>query len=181
MCPERSLLSSYLDNELEPSRAQRVEAHLVHCAGCHQRLRAYQRVSHALLESREPDINAAGDRVWRRLEPARAGVEGQATFWTRGVRVSAPVAVAAMAITLLITSVALWARMSDSRSDLANLGPGAGAVPVGSPVAAAEPWPAQGAIVIQLPEEPLFLQLGTPAILREEELMQVAELDPTRR
>lgn len=178
MCPERALLSPYVDSELDPRKARRVEAHVAACESCRQRLRAYQRVSHALLESNEPDVHAAGDRVWRRLDLALQATRRQASFWTRGVQVSAPVAVAAMVgVTLLITSVALWARINDTRNGLANLD-ASGVSRVTGP-AAVEPWPARGAIVIQLPAESQFLQLGTPAILREAELAQVAGLELT--
>ncbi len=176
MCPERALLSPYVDGELDLRKAQRVEAHVAGCDSCRLRLRAYQRVSHALLESHEPDVHAAGDRVWRRLDLALQAARRQASFWTRGIRVTAPVAVAAMVgVTLLITSVALWARISDTRSGLANLD--AAGVSRASAPAEIEPWPTQGAIVIQLPAESQFLQLGTPAILREAELAQVAGLE----
>lgn len=167
MCPERALLSPYVDNEVDARRAQRIETHVAQCRACRRRLRAYQRVSHTLLESREPDIAASADRVWRRLDLARRAAWRQASFWTRGVRVSAPVAVAAMVgVTLLITSVALWARIGDSRSELANLAAGGAHRAAG----VAEPRPPQGAIVIRLPAESQFLQLGRPAILREAEL-----------
>ena len=176
MCPERALLSVYVDSELDLRKAQRVETHVAGCDSCRRHLRAYQRVSHALLESHEPDVNAAGDRVWRRLDLVLQSVRRQASFWTRGVQVTAPVAVAAMAgVTLLITSVALWARINDTRSELADLD--AAGVSRATGLVEIEPWPAQGAIVIQLPAESQFLQLGTPAILREAELAQVAGLD----
>ena len=178
MCPERVLLSPYVDNELDPRKVRRVEVHVEGCDTCRRHLRAYQRTSHALLESHEPDVNAAGDRVWRRLDLARQAARRRASFWTRGVQVSAPVAVAAMVgVTLLITTVALWARINDSRGELANLG--ARAIHGASSLVEAEQWPERGAIVIQLPAESQFLQLGTPAILREAELAQVAELDLT--
>lgn len=166
MCPERALLSPYVDHEVEARAAQRIEAHVAQCRACRRRLRAYQRVSHALLESGEPDVAAAADRVWRRLDLARQAAWRQASFWTRGVRVSAPAAVAAMVgVTLLITTVALWARIGDSRSELANL---AGGVDRAAGLAEARPAPAE--IVIRLPAESQFLQLGQPAILREAEL-----------
>ena len=176
MCPERALLSPYVDSELDQRKARWVEAHVAGCESCRQRLRAYQRVSHALLESHEPDVHAAGDRVWRRLDLVLQAARRQASFWTRGVQVTAPVAVAAMVgVTLLITSVALWARINDTRSGLANLDAAGVSRVAGS--AAIEPWPTRGAIVIQLPAESQFLQLGTPAILREAELSQVAGLE----
>ena len=173
MCPERALLSPYVDSELDPRKARRVEAHVAGCDSCRQRLRAYQRVSHALLESHEPDVHAAGDRVWRRLDLVLQSARRQASFWTRGVQVTAPVAVAVvLGVTLLITSVALWARINDTRSGLDAAG-----VSRVTGEAEIEPWPARGEIVIQLPAESQFLQLGTPTILREAELAQVAGLD----
>ena len=167
MCPEHTLLSTYVDNEVDAPTARGVEAHVAECGACRRRLRAYQRVCNALLESREPDVLAAGARVWRRLDLARQAVRRRASFWTRGVRVPAPAAAAALlGAALLITSVALWARINDSR----------GAAADHAAAAAGAARAAQGAIVIRLPEEPQFLQLGQPAILREAELAQEAHV-----
>ena len=158
MCPEGALLSSYVDNELGPDSARRVERHVAECRSCREQLRAYQTVSHALLESHEPDVSAAGDRIWRRLDLMRSALRRKASFWTRQVRVPAPVAVAVMTgVALVITSVAMWAAVGT-----AAVGAVSGAV---QPVS----WLEQGAIVIQLPDEPQFIQRGKPAILRETE------------
>lgn len=174
MCPESALLSSYVDNELGPGAARRVERHVGECRSCRELLRAYQAVSHTLLESREPDVSAAGDRIWRRLDSVRGALRRQASFWTRGVRVPAPVAVALMAgVTLIITSMAMWTRVNDARLELPAFAPAAaGTAPVSAVATGAQPvqWLEQGAIVIQLPEEPQFIQRGKPTILREAEL-----------
>ena len=176
MCPESALLSSYVDNEVGPDSARIVERHVAECRSCREQLRAYQTVSHALLESREPDVRAAGDRIWRRLDMVGSALRRQASFWTHGVRVSAPVAVALMAgVTLIITSVAMWARAgdaSDARLDLPSFGTAAaGTAAVTAVAVTAQPlqWLEQGAIVIQLPDEPQFIQRGKPTILREAE------------
>ncbi|MDE0446056.1 MAG: zf-HC2 domain-containing protein [Spirochaetaceae bacterium] len=168
MCPESTLLSSYVDNEIGPADARRVERHVGECHACRELLRAYQAVSHTLLESREPDVSAAGDRIWRRLDSVRSALRRRASFWTSGVRVPAPVAVALMAgVTLIITSVAMWARVNDGRPEL----PAFGAAAVSAVASGAQPvqWLEQGAIVIQLPDEPQFIQRGKPTILREAE------------
>ena len=173
MCPDSALLSSYVDNEIGPGAARRVERHVGECRACRELLRTYQTVSHTLLESREPDVSAAGDRIWRRLDSVRGALRRQASFWSRGVRVPAPVAVALMAgVTLIITSVAMWTRVNDARLEL----PAFGAAAAGTAATGAQPvqWLAQGAIVIQLPEEPQFIQRGKPTILREAELSAAA-------
>ena len=175
MCPERALLSLYVDNEIDPGGASRVERHVAECRACREQLRAYQTVSHALLESHEPDVSAAGDRIWRRLDTVRGALRRQASFWTRGVRVPAPLAVALMAgVTLILTSVAMWTRGSDSRLEP----PAFGTAAAGAIAAGAQPvqWLEQGAIVIQLPDEPQFIQRGMPTILREAELAEASAL-----
>ena len=186
MCPESTLLSSYVDNEVDPGSARLVERHVRECHACRELLRAYQRVSHTLLESREPDVSAAGDRIWRRLDSVRSALRRQASFWTRGVRVPAPVAVALMAgVTLIVTSVAMWTRVNDARLELPVFGAASVSTAPDStaPISAvnavatgAQPvrWLEQGAIVIQLPEEPQFIQRGKPTILREAEFSAAA-------
>ena len=176
MCPEGVLLSSYVDSEVGPGGARRVERHIAECRACREQLRAYQTVSNALLESCEPDVSAAGDRIWRRLDAARGELRRHASFWTHGVRLPAPVAVALTAgVTLLITSVAMWARVNDARFEVPSLGAAAvSAAPVGAAGTLSLPWLEQGAIVIQLPEEPQFIQRGMPTILREAEFSEVS-------
>jgi anti-sigma factor RsiW len=173
MCPDGALLSSYVDHEIDPGAARRVEHHIAECRSCREQLRAYQTVSHALLESHEPDVSAAGDRIWRRLDMMRSALRRKASFWTRGVRVPAPVAVAlATVVTLVITSVAMWARVNDTRFEVPALAAAAvGTAAVSAVSGAGQPatWLEQGAIVIQLPDEPQFIQRGKPAILRETE------------
>lgn len=172
MCPESSLLCSYVDNEIAPDDARRVERHVGECGACRELLRAYQAVSHTLLESREPDVSAAGDRIWRRLDSVRSALRRRASFWTRGVRLPAPVAVALMAgVTLIVTSVAIWARVNDPRLELPAFAATAGSAAVSAVASGVQPvqWLEQGAIVIQLPDEPQFTQRGKPTILREAE------------
>ena len=174
MCPEGTLLSSYVDNELGPGDARRVERHIAGCRTCREQLRAYQTVSHALLEGREPDVSAAGDRILRRLDLVGGALRRRASFWTRGVRVPAPVAVALMAgVTLIITSVAMWARANDA---LPAIGSAAVSAPVGAIAVATQPvsWLEQSAIVIQLPAESQFTQRGMPTILREAEFSEAS-------
>ena len=176
MCPESALLCSYVDNELGPDSARSVERHVAECRSCREQLRAYQTVSHALLESHEPDVLAAGDRIWRRLDMVGSALRRQASFWTHGVRVSAPMAVALLAgVTLIITSVAMWARAgdeSDVRLDLPAFGAAVAGRSAVTAVAQPMQWLEQGAIVIQLPDEPQFIQRGKPTILREAEFFE---------
>ena len=172
MCPEEALLSSYVDNEIGPAGARRVERHVAECRACREQLRSYQAVSHTLLESHEPDVSAAGDRIWRRLDTMSSALRRKASFWTRGVRVPAALAVALVTgVALFITSVAMWARVNDTRFEVPALA-AAGTAAVGAVAGAVQPvsWLEQGAIVIQLPDEPQFIQRGKPTILREAEL-----------
>ena len=77
-------------------------------------------------------------------------------------------------VTLLITSVAMWTRANESRFEVPAFGAaGVSATPVAAG-AGALPWLEQGAIVIELPDEPQFIQRGMPTILREAEFSEVS-------
>lgn len=173
MCTEQQHLSAFLDNELAPRHAQQIESHVRDCPGCLADVRAYQVVSRTLLESREPDVNAAHGLIWRRLELVRAAVVRQASFWSGVVRVPAPLAAAAVAaIALLATSAALWARLGDGRSELGTLTSNYSVVQLEPTFAGLGPLAVRNerTIAFELPAESQLLPFGSPAILLEAEL-----------
>ena len=89
------------------------------------------------------------------------------------MRVPAPVAAAAVVvIALLATSAALWARFGDSRAELVPLASNSSVMQLAPTFAGLGPLtvPTDNTIVIELPADSQFLQFGSPAILREEEL-----------
>ncbi|MDR0670004.1 MAG: zf-HC2 domain-containing protein [Treponema sp.] len=83
MCPDRQILSLYLDGELPSPWKEKLEAHLASCPGCRAAVGAWERISKEL---RIEDKPGRGERVWERLGARVAAVEAAATAPPRGPR-----------------------------------------------------------------------------------------------
>jgi hypothetical protein len=126
MCPDRQLISVYLDGELPSPWKEKMESHLSQCPQCGRLLESFRQFS---LAYRAPGYaeayEKAKERIWQNLEqlnhadktkvsdgkpyagftryyPARRGI------WRR--RVSVPLPAAAAAVLLMLASVFFVAR-----------------------------------------------------------------------
>ena len=118
MCPDRQLLSVYLDGELPSPWKEKMESHLAQCSGCREHLENYRRLFALSDETALHEntlMEAAKDRVWLNLQsrqrtgsrfraPAYAGV------WRRKVSIPLPAFGAAAAAIVLVLMAALWIR-----------------------------------------------------------------------
>jgi hypothetical protein len=120
MCPDRQILSVYLDQELPSPWKEKLEDHLAACPLCRDRLAQYQRAS-AFLGNSEPTALAAettplaaagstldtvGERVWQNITLRHGGAHSEffrdkPVIWRRSVPVPFPIAVAAAAVLAL--------------------------------------------------------------------------------
>ncbi|MDR0732267.1 MAG: zf-HC2 domain-containing protein [Treponema sp.] len=64
MCPDRQILSLYVDGELPSPWKEKLEAHLTSCPVCRARAGAWERISRELRVEDEPGRN---ERVWERI------------------------------------------------------------------------------------------------------------------
>jgi anti-sigma factor RsiW len=112
MCPDRQILSVYLDGELPSPWKEEMEVHLTRCPECRAKLEQYRMLS-AFMAGDRRDLSAEQDRVWLKLGKAASGVRrgnfAARRFWRRSVAVPLPAAIAAAALfvtafTLAITS-----------------------------------------------------------------------------
>ena len=96
-CPDRQMLSVYLDGELPSPWREKLESHVSGCPECAARIEAYKRaVPTPADEARERE---AGERVWRRLgESAPRGRRPVGAIWRRSVPLPAVAAAAALAV-----------------------------------------------------------------------------------
>jgi hypothetical protein len=126
MCPDRQLISVYLDGELPSPWKEKMESHLAGCPRCGRLLESYRHLS--LSEPAPAHDNAlagARERVWHKLEKLGAGQAEPAEerggrlkrgfparrgLWGRSVQVPLPAAVAAV---LLILAALLWAAQAN--------------------------------------------------------------------
>ena len=98
MCPERGILSAYLDAEIEEPWIGRVEAHLADCASCRFALETLRSIRARVLSEEEPDLVDAMVRV-------RNAIATRAPFAVRRWRllsIPLPLAVAAAGLVLAL-------------------------------------------------------------------------------
>ena len=119
MCPSLELLSSFLDGELVESQIIKVEKHLQRCVECTRNLSEFQKITQALLEAKEPDINAAQSLVERRLELFSRNRSQILSFWTDLFKKANSVRVVSFFLSVVFV-FGLWFLMFDD-SELKNL------------------------------------------------------------
>jgi anti-sigma factor RsiW len=92
MCPDRQIISLYLDGELPSPWKEKMETHLAACQACHAALAGYRNLGESLRDlpgapqgrdlSRDETVLAAQERVWKKLTAPElvlpAGNEGPA-------------------------------------------------------------------------------------------------------
>ena len=110
MCPDRDVLSAWIDGEVSPPWNGVIADHVATCQRCaaeHERLLSVRR---ALRDEPVPDCAEPMERVRRRLlAPTHAVVDEAPAVWQRHVSLPLPVAVlaAAMLVTLGVTVAVL--------------------------------------------------------------------------
>jgi anti-sigma factor RsiW len=121
MCPDRQILSVYLDGELPSPWKEKLESHLTQCPQCRERLESYRLFSVSAAADTESArkeavfMETAKERVWRNLETRRrfgnrsGRIIRGISVWRRSISIPLP-AVAAAAAVLVITCAALWVR-----------------------------------------------------------------------
>lgn len=100
MCPDRQIISAYLDGELESPWDTAIAEHLAACPACfslHARLAETRRI---LREEPVADWHAPMERVRRALRARTSPRRREPAVWAR--RVSVPLPVAALAAALVL-------------------------------------------------------------------------------
>ncbi|MDR3247486.1 MAG: hypothetical protein LBT39_01755 [Treponema sp.] len=190
MCPDRQILSVYLDGELPSPWKEKLESHLVSCPGCGETLRSWERVSLSLREGEDP---TAKERVWAQLDAridALRNVERNRVreeiywdsrdrgFWRRRVTLPFPAAAAltaaaAAAFVFILTS--LWFKapvVNAPAPEMARFPIEPGVINI-SPVndmsgvlQYLENTDSNDIVIIRLPESRSFQSAGEPQIIK---------------
>ena len=169
VCPDRQLLSVYLDGELPSPWKEKLEGHVSACRRCTSLMEEYRNTSLRLAGLKETGLEAAGERVWQRISGSRQRVlPGSRAIWRRRLSVPVPAAAAAALLTVFLVSSLVF-------------GTGGGTAEM--PVLASETdlhMPAQNMesvkeylsgqesemVIMHLPENRSFVSNGEPAVLR---------------
>lgn len=178
MCPDRQLLSVYIDGELPSPWNEKMECHLAQCPGCRRWLEQYRQCFPP--ESAAPaDMAPVKERVWQKLQSDMAAKDrkplaAKQAFWGRSLSIPLPAAAVA-AVALCIAFVLLWARKPaavalDPEMALASEELDApGIVPVsnmGDVLQYLGDRDSGDILILRLPESRNFSSSGEPAIIK---------------
>ncbi len=181
MCPDREILSAWMDGELEAPWSGAVEEHLRGCAECREKLGALERTRELLQSDPEPELAGPMERV-RRSVLARGLAERPATpFWRRKVAMPVPLAAAAMLLVMLLAGALVLSLARGSLGLMAISRPPSGGteIRIAAPVndletllGAIDRQAASGEDVIKLPKDVVLTTVGEPRMGREDEFVR---------
>ena len=107
MCPDRDIISAYLDGEIEAPWDSAIAEHLASCPACtllHARLAETRRI---LKEEQLPDWHAPMEHVRKALRAYTPPPHRGVPVWERRVSISLPVATLAAALVLFLGAMLL--------------------------------------------------------------------------
>ena len=102
MCPDREILSAWLDGEIDGPWDRALEEHVSSCSDCRARLERLESVRRSLLEAPMPDWRPAMERVRSSLVARGLASEKIVPAWRRRVSLPLPLAVAAAALVMVL-------------------------------------------------------------------------------
>jgi hypothetical protein len=186
MCPDRQILSLYVDCELPSPWKEKLETHLDSCGDCRKKINKYKTLSSILKSGGDDALTEAKDRVWARMASATAlrGLKAESSplrgreirLWKRRISIPLPAAAAA-AVIFVAAAIFVLAGIGSPAAGTAQ-----NALLAGSPQ---EEVPGMTAfsdmdgvmqylssqdmgnyMIIKLPESRNFLSTGEPTLLR---------------
>jgi anti-sigma factor RsiW len=170
MCPDRQIISVYLDQELPSPWKEKFEAHLEGCPRCRARLDRYRALSNAL--TAEGDISRIVEKretVWRKIGTAEYPGPRR-TFWFRSVSIPLPVAAAAAAVLVFAFVMLISGRtVPVSQNTAVAAGLDVQDIPAADINGVLQYLGNEDMgdiVIIRLPESKSFTSLGEPALIR---------------
>lgn len=106
MCPEKQIISAFIDKELGEKWQLEVKKHLTTCKKCKAVLTKYQSIRKILVKDKEPDYKQAMLRVGNRLTSYLENSQKRdyLPFWKRSVNIPIPLALAALFTIIVLCS-----------------------------------------------------------------------------
>jgi anti-sigma factor RsiW len=169
MCPDRQILSVYLDQELPSPWKEKMEAHLAECPACKARLDRYTLLSQGFAES-GPDPENHKDAVWRRLREKQGKIPARPLLWRRSVSIPLPAAAAAAAALVFAFVFLLSEKPAVQIQDTAVAAgmdvQGIAAQDISGVLRYLGSEDTADIVIIRLPESKSFTSLGEPTIIK---------------
>jgi hypothetical protein len=179
MCPDRQIVSLYVDGELPSPWDGKMEAHLESCEKCRSAFAGYKRIKDYLSNDPEKALVEAQERVWQKLTAPGLAVSKppprKAAIWSRNITLPLPVAAAAALVFVAffaLVGVRLLSRpVPILQEQVASAGIGLndnGMVNIQDMAGVLQYLSSQDNgdfMVIRLPESRTFSRIGEPALI----------------
>jgi anti-sigma factor RsiW len=178
MCPDREILSAWLDGEIDAPWDRALEEHVGSCPECRVLLERLEAVRRTLLEAPVPDWRPAMERVRSSLVARGFASEKAAPVWRRRVSLPVPLAVAAGLLVMLLAGALAVSvvRSSFGLVRITRQGSGGTEIRIAAPVGDLESLLQSvdkdaGSLegVIVLPKDVQLLPVGEPLMGKETE------------
>jgi anti-sigma factor RsiW len=178
MCPDREILSAWLDGEIDAPWDRALEEHVSSCQDCRARIERLEGVRHSLLEAPVPDWRPAMERVRSSLVSRGLASEKPVPAWRRRVALPLPLAVAAAALVMVLAGALTVSVIRSSYGMVRITRPGTGGmeIRIAAPVSDLESLlqsidkdtgSPEGVII--LPKDVQLLPVGEPRMGKETE------------
>jgi hypothetical protein len=177
VCPDRQILSLYVDGELPSPWKEKMESHLASCEDCRSQMGKYQAVRSALASAPEDSLKAAQERVWAEASALPKVRNMRPAVWQRTISLPLPAAAAAAAAVFILAAflAVLGARspqaaVAQDTVAISDIGGNLqGIVPVTDMDGILQYLSSQDNsdyVILKLPESTNFSSYGEPALLR---------------
>jgi anti-sigma factor RsiW len=182
MCPDRELLSAFVDGEVPSPWRERIVEHLRACASCAKAVERFSALGAEIRGMGGDDEAAAVERLGSRIEPLIAAARGRQsahvpilvskpTVWRARLSLPLPL-VAAAAVFLLVVGVGAARLLAPRTSSSAAIATAEMAQPASAPASMdallryLDSKDAQVTLTIRLPTGATFDSTGSPTIMR---------------
>jgi anti-sigma factor RsiW len=178
MCPDREILSAWLDGEIDAPWDRALEEHVGSCPDCRARTERLEGVRRSLLEAPMPDWRPAMERVRSSLVARGLASEKTVPAWRRRVSLPLPIAVAAAALVMVLAGALTVSviRSSFGMVRITRQGSGGTEIRIAAPVSDLESLLRSidkdaGSLedVIVLPKDVQLVPVGVPRMGKENE------------
>jgi len=104
MCPDKEVLSAFIDNELEDKNKEDVQNHIAACKKCALEVESFNHLHNFLYNELTLDqIKNAEEKVWQKISPAIKPKLKKPDIWHR--RIAIPIPVMAAAVLIFVSAV----------------------------------------------------------------------------
>jgi anti-sigma factor RsiW len=171
MCPDRQLVSLYVDGELPSPWKEKLESHLSSCTSCSETADTFRALSARMQSLPAAGLEEARARVWNAVSRDLAS-ERAPSPWRRSLVMPLPAAIAAVLVVALLAAGGAGVAIGSGKPEPVAVmqSQPVSAIPVsdmGSVLRYLESQDSSGEIlIIRLPDSSNFTYAGQPTLIR---------------